>query len=100
MTDDGDTFEQRWGDAPVHSIGVALFARRDQIHFFSDMGYRHEPFTHCPQGDVHARGKCWCLPTENFDREWCVWLRPPFFSFPGPLTRCRYSCLKQFEAMF
>jgi alpha 1,2-mannosyltransferase len=35
---------QRWGDAPVHSIGVALFARKDQIHFFNDIGYMHVPF--------------------------------------------------------
>ena len=29
---------QRWGDAPVHSIGAALFARKEQIHFFNDIG--------------------------------------------------------------
>lgn len=29
---------QRWGDAPVHSIGAALFAKKDQIHFFNDIG--------------------------------------------------------------
>lgn len=28
----------------MHSIGAALFARKDQIHFFDDIGYRHEPF--------------------------------------------------------
>lgn len=77
----GGFYYERWGDAPVHSIGVSLFAHKDQIHFFNDIGYRHEPFQHCPQGDVHSKGKCWCLPTENFDREW-------------------YSCLKQFEGMF
>lgn len=31
---------QRWGDAPVHSIGAALFAKKEQIHYFSDIGYR------------------------------------------------------------
>jgi alpha 1,2-mannosyltransferase len=59
---------QRWGDAPVHSIGAALFARKDQIHFFNDIGYRHEPFQHCPQGDSHKRGKCWCDPAQNFGK--------------------------------
>lgn len=29
-------------------------------------GYRHEPFQHCPQGDSHARGKCWCDASQNF----------------------------------
>jgi len=57
---------QRWGDAPVHSIGAALLARKEQIHFFNDIGYRHEPFQHCPQGDAHKKGKCWCDPAQNF----------------------------------
>ena len=35
------TFIQRWGDAPVHSIGAALFARKDQLHFFDDIGTTH-----------------------------------------------------------
>jgi alpha 1,2-mannosyltransferase len=62
----GGFYYERWGDAPVHSIGAALFAKKEQIHFFNDIGYRHEPFQHCPQGDAHKRGKCWCDPTENF----------------------------------
>lgn len=62
----GGFYYERWGDAPVHSIGAALFARKDQIHFFSDIGYRHEPFQHCPQGEQHSRGKCWCAENENF----------------------------------
>jgi hypothetical protein len=40
----GGFYYERWGDAPVHSIGAALFARKDQIHFFKDIGYRHDPF--------------------------------------------------------
>jgi alpha 1,2-mannosyltransferase len=59
---------QRWGDAPVHSIGAALFAHKHQIHFFEDIGYRHEPFQHCPQGKSHAKGKCWCSVNDNFGR--------------------------------
>jgi len=58
---------QRWGDAPVHSIAVSLFARKDQIHFFNEIGYRHEPFQHCPQGDAHSAGKCSCEVQDNFD---------------------------------
>jgi alpha 1,2-mannosyltransferase len=77
----GGFYYERWGDAPVHSIGAALFAKKEQIHFFNDIGYRHEPFQHCPQGDAHRRGKCWCDPTENFDYEW-------------------YSCLNRYDKMF
>jgi len=77
----GGFYYERWGDAPIHSIGAALFAKKDQIHFFNDIGYRHEPFQHCPQGDVHKRGKCWCDPGQNFDYEW-------------------YSCLNRYDKMF
>ncbi|CAE6440725.1 unnamed protein product [Rhizoctonia solani] len=77
----GGFYYERWGDAPVHSIGAALFAHKDQIHFFNDIGYKHEPFMHCPQGEAHARGKCWCDAKQNFDYEW-------------------YSCLKKYDALF
>lgn len=30
----GGFYYERWGDAPVHSIGAGLFARKDQIKFF------------------------------------------------------------------
>ncbi|PVF94300.1 hypothetical protein CPB86DRAFT_50427 [Serendipita vermifera] len=65
----GGFYYERWGDAPVHSIGVALFARKDQIHFFREIGYRHSPFQHCPQGMLHRKGKCWCEESDNFDYE-------------------------------
>lgn len=81
LDSEGGFYYERWGDAPVHSIGAALFARKDQIHFFNEIGYRHNPFQHCPQGDVHQKGKCWCNPKENFDYEW-------------------YSCLKRYDALF
>ena len=57
---------QRWGDAPVHSIAASLFAPKDKIHFFTDIGYRHGPYQHCPQGNFHSRGKCWCDANDNF----------------------------------
>ncbi|KAJ6596908.1 glycosyltransferase family 15 protein [Mycena vulgaris] len=81
LDEKGGFYYERWGDAPVHSIGAALFAKKDQIHFFNDIGYRHEPFQHCPQGAAHAKGKCWCDPKNNFDHDW-------------------YSCLKKYEALF
>ena len=29
----------RWGDAPVHSVAVALMVPEHQVHFFNDIGY-------------------------------------------------------------
>ncbi|THH16350.1 hypothetical protein EW146_g4283 [Bondarzewia mesenterica] len=77
----GGFYYERWGDAPVHSIGAALLAPKDKLHFFHDIGYRHEPFQRCPQSDEHKRGKCWCDATENFDYDW-------------------YSCLPKFDRLF
>lgn len=81
LDEKGGFYYERWGDAPVHSIGASLFAKKEQIHFFNDIGYRHEPFQHCPQGDAHKRGKCWCDESANFDYEW-------------------YSCLKKYDRVF
>ncbi|KAJ2931372.1 hypothetical protein H1R20_g5751, partial [Candolleomyces eurysporus] len=81
LDENGGFYYERWGDAPVHSLGAALFAKKEQIHFFNDIGYRHEPFQHCPQGNAHKKGKCYCDPKQNFDREW-------------------YSCLNRYDKMF
>ncbi|KAI0690378.1 glycosyltransferase family 15 protein [Cytidiella melzeri] len=63
----GGFYYERWGDAPVHSIGAGLFLRSDQIHWFSDIGYEHNPNMHCP-GDkaTWERNKCSCKPENSF----------------------------------
>ncbi|KAJ7185410.1 glycosyltransferase family 15 protein [Mycena filopes] len=64
----GGFYYERWGDAPVHSIAAALFAPRDQLHFFTDVGYRHQPFEHCPQADAdYKRHHCTCDRDESID---------------------------------
>ncbi|VEU23646.1 DEKNAAC104834 [Brettanomyces naardenensis] len=47
----GGFYYERWGDAPVHSIGLSLFENRDKIHWFRDIGYTHSPYTNCPNSD-------------------------------------------------
>jgi len=77
----GGFYYSRWGDAPVHTLGATLFARKDQIHFFNEIGYRHVPITHCPEGPAHARGRCECNITDSFDRH-------------------SFSCLDKYDALF
>jgi len=60
---------EHWGDAPVHSMAVALAAGTDRIHFFHEIGYENYPFTHCPTGDLWTRGRCACDPKRHFDYE-------------------------------
>ncbi|ODV88598.1 glycosyltransferase family 15 protein [Tortispora caseinolytica NRRL Y-17796] len=44
----GGFYYERWGDAPVHTIGLVLFEDKHKIHWFRDIGYRHIPFINCP----------------------------------------------------
>lgn len=46
----GKFYYERWGDAPIHSIGLALFADPLKIHWFRDIGYFHDPYYNCPNG--------------------------------------------------
>lgn len=67
----GGFFYERWGDAPVHTIGLSMMLNKTQIHHFSDIGYRHEPYYRCPHDDAsYVSGRCFCLnekPGENMD---------------------------------
>ncbi|CRG89975.1 hypothetical protein PISL3812_07015 [Talaromyces islandicus] len=47
----GGFFYERWGDAPVHSVALGLFAANEQIHWFRDIGYQHSVFSNCPDDD-------------------------------------------------
>ncbi|KAI8093629.1 nucleotide-diphospho-sugar transferase [Halteromyces radiatus] len=62
----GGFFYERWGDAPVHSIAAAMMLKKDEFHFFNDIGYRHTAYTHCPTEPIY-RDKCSCNPADNFD---------------------------------
>lgn len=57
----GGFYYERWGDAPVHSIGVALLLDRNAIHHFEDIGYYHAPYMSCPQShEVQSVKRCIC----------------------------------------
>ncbi|CAM0140857.1 unnamed protein product [Umbelopsis sp. WA50703] len=38
----GGFFYERWGDAPVHSVAVALMLNESDVHFFNDIGYKNQ----------------------------------------------------------
>lgn len=64
---EGGFFYERWGDAPVHSIGASLFLNKDEIHFFEDIGYFHVPFNSCPASEEDRLSKrCVCNPKDSF----------------------------------
>ncbi|EIW85168.1 glycosyltransferase family 15 protein [Coniophora puteana RWD-64-598 SS2] len=95
----GGFYYERWGDAPIHSIAVSLFAGRDQVHFFKDIGYRHSPFQHCPQGRDWSNGHCSCDPNDNFGGLFARWCASQHTD--GTLLDfAQNSCLKQFMRLF
>ncbi|KAI8994536.1 nucleotide-diphospho-sugar transferase [Pilobolus umbonatus] len=75
----GGFFYERWGDAPVHSIAVAMMLKPSEVHFFNDIGYKHNPLMHCPS-EPFLQKKCACNEGENFD--WTDW-----------------SCMKRYQAL-
>ncbi|KAM7186032.1 family 15 putative glycosyltransferase [Naviculisporaceae sp. PSN 640] len=44
----GGFYFERWGDAPVHSLALAMLLDAEKIHYFQDIGYRHDWFSTCP----------------------------------------------------
>ncbi|XPS72143.1 hypothetical protein M3J09_004312 [Ascochyta lentis] len=47
LDEDGGFYYERWGDAPVHSLAAAILLKPEQVHHFSDFGYRHASFQYC-----------------------------------------------------
>ena len=63
----GGFYYERWGDAPIHSIAVALFLKKNDIHWFENIGYYHAPYLQCPQDTtMYTDNKCTCDPDNDF----------------------------------
>jgi alpha 1,2-mannosyltransferase len=60
----GGFFYERWGDAPVHSIAVAMFLPKEKVHYFEDIGYFHNPFLNCPANPA-LQLRCSCNPKKS-----------------------------------
>lgn len=76
----GNFFYERWGDAIVHSLAAGLYLNKTQVHFFEDIGYKHDNFAHCVNDGIF--GKCMC-PEDvgNFDEMFGSCLSVSFFFF-------------------
>ncbi|KAJ2257423.1 alpha-1,2-mannosyltransferase ktr1 [Coemansia sp. RSA 454] len=67
----GGFFYERWGDAPVHSLGVSMFLNKNEVHWFEDIGYYHGPLWNCPKGE--ANKKCWCPEDQSVEIKYKTW---------------------------
>ncbi|CCH59428.1 hypothetical protein TBLA_0B06020 [Henningerozyma blattae CBS 6284] len=49
LEESGGFWKERWGDAPVHSLGLGMTLNLHDVHYFRDIGYRHSNLHHCPR---------------------------------------------------
>ncbi|KAI8906412.1 nucleotide-diphospho-sugar transferase [Gorgonomyces haynaldii] len=67
----GGFFYERWGDAPVHSLYVAITLSPDRVHFFDDIGYSHDGVMHCPLNE-HLQNYCECSKDDIDTKDACL----------------------------
>ena len=48
----GGFVDERWGDAPVHTLGLMMLAPRSQVLYLPELGYQHPPNFRCPRSGV------------------------------------------------
>lgn len=83
----GGFYYERFGDAPIHTLSVAMFVPKREIWFFRDIGYQHDINRHCPPNSAH---RCSCEPTpidENFYR---------LVPLESPQKKPDDTCIRQF----
>lgn len=57
---------ERWGDAAVHSLALALLLDPGKLHYFEDFGYQHGSLQHCPSQALLSDGcRCECIAGEK-----------------------------------
>lgn len=84
----GGFWRERWGDAPVHSLAVAMLLQPEQVHYFRDVGYTHTNIGHCP-GNAPGRQ----IPASRYlpynRRHDRIWASPDSEVVNGVGCRCR-----------
>lgn len=83
----GGFYYERFGDAPIHTLSVAMFVPKREIWYFKDIGYQHDINRHCPP---NASDRCNCEPTnldENFYK---------LVPLESPQKKPADTCIRQF----
>jgi hypothetical protein len=55
---------RRWSDVTVQTIMASLFLKRDELHFFNEIGFEYWQATHCPLQPEY-RQQCVCSPEQT-----------------------------------
>ncbi|TFK33822.1 nucleotide-diphospho-sugar transferase [Crucibulum laeve] len=72
---EGGLYYERWGDAPIHSYGLALSLRKNQVYKLPNLGYQHQKWPYeCPELD-----RCACVKEDvsrDFNDHKDSWFNP------------------------
>ncbi|KAI8576560.1 hypothetical protein K450DRAFT_256223 [Umbelopsis ramanniana AG] len=64
----GGFFYERWSDVTVQTIMASLFLKRDELHFFNEIGFEYWQATHCPLQPEY-RQQCVCSPEQTTGKQ-------------------------------
>ncbi|KAG2188837.1 hypothetical protein INT44_003977 [Umbelopsis vinacea] len=67
----GGFFYERWSDVTVQTIMASLFLKREELHFFNEIGFEYWQATHCPIQPEY-RQQCVCSPEQTTDTHSCT----------------------------
>ncbi|CCF60195.1 hypothetical protein KAFR_0J01280 [Kazachstania africana CBS 2517] len=90
LEESGGFWKERWGDAPVHSLGLALTLDLNEIHYFRDIGYRHSTINHCPKNSKSMDENSYFEAEPRFKRK-----RPTYDTPVNYGIGCRCKCPKR-----
>ena len=87
----GGFYYERFGDAPIHTLSVAMFVPKREIWFFRDIGYQHDinryaadhkhpAFCHLSFFDFHANGYCLHLVIARLKHRTAATASPPLWT--------------------
>lgn len=63
----GGFYYERWGDAPFHTLYIALYLHKLDLWWLNQVGYLHDPYLQCPQNlQIYEDHKCICDPDYDF----------------------------------
>ncbi|KAG7090432.1 hypothetical protein E1B28_009551 [Marasmius oreades] len=82
----GGFFYERWGDAPVHSLGISMLLKKDQVmHFSNEMGYQHPANSGWSYGCARSSPLCTCNKAgrSNFNYRQNEWFKAPEYDRSG-----------------
>jgi alpha 1,2-mannosyltransferase len=69
----GGFAQERWGDAPIHTLGLMMLAPRSSVHYLPELGYQHPPNFRCPRTAGACKRRGVPVPCKGDPFAGCTW---------------------------